>query len=223
MARQHSGKTAEPVDLALVLAIDTSGSVSDERLALQMRGYSDAFRRDELLGAIRAGRYGRIVATFVEWSDSDRQSQAVDWTVIDGPATARRFADAIMAALSPTPGWTSISGAIDYAAGLLANLRYAAERKVIDISGDGENNDGRPVRQARDAAVAAGITINGLPILEVEPTLDTYYREEVIGGPHAFLIVARDRAAFAAAVRDKLLVEIAGDGPFNSAARRLRA
>ena len=116
----------------------------------------------------------------------------------------------ILTALAPTPGWTSISGAIDYSIGLFARLGVAADRRVIDISGDGANNDGRPVDAARDAAMEVGITINGLPILEVEPDLDRYYRDHVIGGPQSFLVVARNEASFAAAVMDKLLAEVAG-------------
>lgn len=201
------------VDLALVLAIDTSGSVSEARLALQIKGYSDAFRQPGLARLIRSGRYGRILVTFVEWSDSGRQTQSVDWTLIDDHASAQGFAEAILAALAPTPGWTSISGAIDFAARLLAGLQVSADRRVIDISGDGSNNDGRPAEDARDAAVAAGLTINGLPILGAEAGIAGYYRDRVIGGPQAFLVVARDRGSFAAAVLNKLLVEIAGRAP----------
>lgn len=202
--------TPAAFDLALVLAVDTSGSVSEERLALQIRGYSDAFLQPGLVRLIRAGRHGRILATFVEWSDVGRQTQAVGWTPIDDMASARGFAEAILAAIAPTPGWTSISGAIDFSVRLLDGLRVSADRRVIDISGDGSNNDGRPAEVARDEAVAAGVTINGLPILGAEPGVDAYYRDHVIGGPQAFLVVARDHGSFAAAVREKLLAEIAG-------------
>ena len=115
--------------------------------------------------------------------------------------------------LRPLPGWTSISGAIDFCTGLLLSSGYVAQRRVIDISGDGANNDGRPVTDARDAAVAAGVPINGLPMLDVEPNLDTYYRENVIGGPDSFIVVAREAGAFGAAVLRKLLVEIASNEP----------
>jgi Protein of unknown function (DUF1194) len=198
------------VDLALVLAVDTSGSVSEERLTLQIRGYSDAFRQPGLAQLIRLGRHGRILTTFVEWSDSGRQTQSVGWTPIDDAVSAAWFADAILAAVAPTPGWTSISGAIDFSARLIAELQVSADRRVIDVSGDGSNNDGRPAEAARDAATAAGLTINGLPILGAEPGLDAYYRDHVIGGPQAFLVVARDLGSFATAVMEKLLVEIAG-------------
>lgn len=199
-----------PVDLALVLAIDASGSVSNERMALQIGGYVQAFRQPELVGAIQGGPNRRIAATFVMWSEFDRQYQSVPWTVMSDGLTASQFADAIAAATGPTPGWTSISGAIRFCARLFQRLHTEAGRKVIDISGDGANNDGPPPGPERDTAVSLGITINGLPILEVEPSLDDYYRSEVIGGRHAFLVVARDQGSFAAAVLQKLLVEVAG-------------
>ena len=173
------------VDVALVLAVDSSGSISEQRLAMQIQGYLDAIRHPSFIEAVRGGRRGRIGLTFVTWQD----------------------------ALRPLPGWTSISGAIDFCTGLLLNNGYIATRRVIDISGDGANNDGRPVTEARDAAVAAGVTINGLPIIEVEPNLEEYYRDNVIGGPGAFVVVARDSGAFGAAVLRKLLVEVAGIEP----------
>jgi hypothetical protein len=199
-----------PVDLALVLAIDTSGSVTEARIALQIGGYANAFTTPALLHAVREGRWGRIAATFVQWSDAGRQMQAVDWTLISDQPSALGFSRALTEAARPTPGWTSISGAIDYAVRLFARSGVAAARRVIDISGDGVNNDGRPVAQARDDAVAAGITINGLPILEVDPRLDRYYRDNVIGGRDAFIVTVRDTNDFAAAVLRKLLVEVAG-------------
>ena len=200
----------EALDLALVLAIDTSGSVSNERLAMQIGGYVQAFHEPDLVRAIQAGQHKKIVATFVMWGEYERQFQSVPWTIVFDQASAAGFADLVAHALGPTPGWTSISGAIRFSVHLLQTLNMPADRRVIDISGDGVNNDGPPPGQARDAAVAAGITINGLPILEVEPELDRYYRSEVIGGPHAFLKVARNRDSFSAAVLQKLLVEVAG-------------
>jgi hypothetical protein len=199
-----------PVDLALVPATDTSGSVSEARMALQIHGYASAFSTPRLLGAVRGGRLGRIAATFVQWSDVDRQTQAVDWTLISDQASARDFSRALIDAERPTPGWTSISGAIDYSARLFTRSGVVATRRVIDISGDGPNNDGRPVSEARDAAIAAGITINGLPILELEPQLDVYYRDTVIGGPDAFMVAVHNLNDFAGAVLRKLLVEVAG-------------
>jgi hypothetical protein len=201
------------VDVALVLAIDVSGSVSEDRLLLQRRGYIEAMRHPLLIDAVRAGTTGRIALTFVEWSEARRQTQAVGWQVVHDNSTAQRFASAIETAEHSMLGWTSISAAIDFAARLLAESGFVAARRVIDISGDGVNNDGRDVIAARDDAVAAGIIINGLPILEVEPRLDEYFRRNVIGGPGAFVMVARNRGDFAAAVLRKLLLEVAGIQP----------
>lgn len=200
------------LDLALVLAIDTSGSISNERLAMQVNGYAQAFREPDLVRAVQTGPRRRIAVTFVMWGEYERQYQAVPWTVITDQASALGFADAVVRALAPTPGWTSISGAIRFSAALFGSAPAGSDRRVIDISGDGSNNDGPPPAGARDAAVAEGITINGLPILEVEPELDRYYREEVIGGPSSFLVVARDRGSFATAVLRKLLAEVAETG-----------
>lgn len=197
------------VDVALVLAIDGSGSISKERLMLQIGGYMDALRHPAFIDAVRSGNHGRIALTFVEWTDARRQDQVVGWRLIETSADANTFAQSIQDAMLPLPGWTSISAAIDFSAKLFAHPGFVASRQVIDISGDGANNDGRPVTDARDAAVASGITINGLPIIEVEPNLEAYYRDNVIGGPDAFIVVARNSASFGEAVLRKLLVEVA--------------
>jgi hypothetical protein len=196
-----------------VLAVDSSGSISEQRLMMQIQGYLDALRHPLFIDAVRGGRHGRIALTFIEWTDARRQDQVVGWRLIEDETGAHAFAQAIHDALRPLPGWTSISAAIDFSVGLLLNSGFSAERRVIDISGDGANNDGRPVTEARDAAVAAGVTVNGLPIVEVEPELETYYRENVIGGPDAFVVVARDTGSFGEAVLRKLLVEVAGIKP----------
>jgi len=201
------------VDVALVLAVDSSGSISEQRLTMQIQGYLDALRHPLFIDAVRGGRHGRIGLTFVEWTDARRQDQIVGWRVIHDLETAQAFAKSVHDALRPLPGWTSISSAIDFSVGLLMNSGYMATRRVIDISGDGANNDGRPVTEARDAAVAAGVTINGLPIVEVEPDLEAYYRENVIGGPDSFVVVARDSGNFGEAILRKLLVEVAGIQP----------
>ncbi len=201
------------VDVALVLAVDSSGSISEQRLTMQIQGYLDSLRNRAFVEAVRGGRHGRIALTFVTWTDARRQDQVVPWRVIHDQNTAESFAKAVRDALRPVPGWTSISGAIDFCTGLLLTSGYIAARRVIDVSGDGANNDGRPVTDARDAAVAAGVTINGLPIIEVEPGLEAYYRENVIGGPDSFLVVARDTGSFAEAILRKLLVEVAGNAP----------
>jgi len=192
-----------------VLAIDTSGSVSTERLTLQIEGYARALATEAFISTVRGGLRGRIALTFVGWSTSDHQEQMVPWAVIDDELTAIGFVEDLLLAPRPIPGYTSISGAIDYSAGLIRRSGYHALRQVIDISGDGANNDGRPVTNARDDALAAGITINGLPIVEVEPGLDQYYRENVIGGLSAFTVVAQDLTSFADAVMRKLLTEVA--------------
>ncbi len=205
------------VDVALVLAVDSSGSISEERLTMQIQGYLDAIRHPSFIDAVRGGARGRIGLTFVTWTDARRQEQTVPWQVIDDAAAAERFCQGVQNALRPVPGWTSISGAIDFCARLLLSSGYVATRQVIDISGDGANNDGRPVTEARDAAVTAGIIINGLPIIEVEPNLEQYYRENVIGGPDAFIVVARDTGSFGVAILRKLLVEVAGIAPAGKA------
>ena len=201
------------VDVALVLAVDSSGSISEQRLMMQIQGYLDALRHPSFTQAVQGGRHGRIALTFVEWTDARRQDQVVGWTVIEDEASAHSFATTVQTALRPLPGWTSISAAIDYSVGLLLSSGFITTRRVIDISGDGANNDGRPVTEARDAAIAAGVTNNGLPIVEVEPDLEAYYRDNVIGGPDSFIVVARDSGNFGEAILRKLLVEIAGIRP----------
>jgi len=202
------------VDVQLVLAVDTSGSVNQARFDLQMRGYAAAFRDPRILQAIRGGKTQSIAITMVQWSDPSAQVQVVPWTRINDEASA----GAVAALIDETPrrlsgGGTSISGAIDYAMKLFPEAPFQGLRRAIDISGDGSNNSGRPAARARDEAVAAGATINGLPILELEPNLDHYFRDNVIGGPGAFMIVADRFDNFADAILKKLIIEIvAKDG-----------
>src|SRR5258706_2164468 len=210
---------AEAVDLALVLAIDVSRSIDDVEAALQRQGYIAALTNPKVVQAIQSGAIGRIALTYVEWAGVDYQQTVVPWTTIAGRQDAEAVAAAILAAPHRSVSWTSISGAIDYSRRLLANSGYEAGRHVIDVSGDGRNNSGRPAELARDDAVAEGITINGLPILNdranfgrpPEADLDLYYEHAVIGGPGALLILARDFNAFGAAILSKLIKEIAGD------------
>jgi len=204
---------ARTVDLALVLAVDVSGSVNGERYELQRQGYAKAFASPEVLGAIAAGPNHAILVTLVEWSGADHQQQTIGWTLIDGPSAAAAFGSAVAEAPRAFADWTSISGAIDYAAKLLAALDAEATRKVIDVSGDGINNNGRDLAVARRDALNVGLTINGLPILWDYPELDSYYRENVIGGPGAFAAVAHDFGDFGDALLGKLLREIAGSSP----------
>ena len=203
------GPTAA-VDLALVLAIDTSGSVSNDRMTLQIHGCAHAFQNPEVAAAVRTGHHGRIAVTFVQWSGKDRQDQVIDWTLIEDKPSAQSFAAAIMRSDRSIPGATSIGGAIDFSVKLINQSGYRTARCVIDISGDGRDNDGdRDVTVARDDAVATGITINGLPILGVEEELDLYYQQNVIGGRDSFMIAADDFESFGKAILQKLVREIA--------------
>jgi Protein of unknown function (DUF1194) len=220
-----------PVDLELVLAVDISGSVDEVEARLQREGYIAALRHPHVIQAIQGGMFGRIAVTYIEWAGDHYQRTMLDWTVIEDAASASEFADALAETPLMTAHWTSLSGAIDYAATLFEGNGLKGFRQVIDISGDGYNNRGRPVEFARDEAVAAGITINGLPIVNDRPNpwggrppvdLDLYYEERVIGGPGAFIVVAEDYTAFASAIFSKLLLEIAGEAPQRSLAAAWR-
>jgi Protein of unknown function (DUF1194) len=198
------------VDLQLVLAVDASGSVNARRFELQKLGYAAAFRNPKVLNAIRSGMLQAISVTMIQWTGPRLQVHVVPWMVVKDAASA----EALAAAIETTPrrlfgGGTSISGAIDYSRLILAQSPYSASRRTIDVSGDGANNIGRPAPLARDEAVRDGITINGLPILSVEPDLDTYYFENVIGGPGAIMIPAENYESFAEAILKKLIIEIA--------------
>lgn len=202
--------TERPVDLLLVLAVDASGSVDTRRFELQRRGYAEAFANPRVLRAIRAGPLQAIAVTMFQWTGPSLQARILDWTVIADAADADRVATAI--ATTPRQlfgGGTSLSGAMDYALRLFPDSPFAGERHVIDVSGDGANNVGRPAALARDAAVAAGIVINGLPILALEPNLDTYYRDNVIGGPGSFVVPVDSFENFGDAILSKLISEIA--------------
>jgi hypothetical protein len=207
----HTAAGTPGIDLELVLAVDASGSVSGPRFELQKQGYIEAFRHPQVLRAIRSGPAQAISATMVQWTGPQLQYQVVGWKRIASAADAEAFAAAIERAPRQLfSGGTSISGAIDYGVRLFLESGYKSARQVIDISGDGGNNRGRPVVVARNEAVARGIAINGLPILELEPGLDRYYQENVIGGPGAFVIAAQTYETFAAAILKKLIIEIAG-------------
>jgi hypothetical protein len=210
------------VSVALVLAVDCSFSVSNDRFELQKRGYAAAFRNPRVLNAIRSLGTRSIAVTMFQWTGPLLHVVVADWALIKDQASANAFADTIAA--SPRRlfrGGTSISGAIDYARVLFAQNPYKGARRVIDISGDGSNNSGRLVTTARDEAVADGIGINGLPILTVEPGLDQYYHDNVIGGPGAFMIPVANYDSFADAILRKLINEIAATEP--DAGQRLRA
>ncbi len=218
VAARPGVRAAVAVDLELVLAVDVSGSVDYEEGRLQRQGYVAAIVDPKVVAAIRSGILGRIAVSYFEWSGEARQRLVVDWTLIDGEASARAFAIKLFNTPLVIGRFTSISGAIGTAMALFAVSDFEGTRRVIDISGDGPNNVGGLVTGARDAAVAAGLIINGLPIINDRPNimgypnlpgLDRYYRKCVIGGPGAFIVVARDRTAFAAAIRRKMILEIA--------------
>ena len=209
--------TAEPVDAELVLAADGSGSIDDDEFRTQREGYARAITHPDVLAAIQSGVVGRIALAYVEWGGPASQHTIVDWMVIHDAASARAFAEKLVAAPRAARGYNSISGAIDYAAEMIDGNAYAGLKKVIDVSGDGPNIGGRPVQFARDDAVRAGITINALVVQRPgggylgpsgEP-LAEHYENDVIGGPSAFVVTVQSRSEFALAVRRKLILEIA--------------
>lgn len=214
----------EPVDVELILAVDVSRSVDPEEQELQMRGYAAAFRDPKLTAGIARGSIGAISCMMFTWSDWHIQELMVPWMKIDSAESAEGFARAIDAAPRRTWLYTSISGAIDHAMKQFGQGGYEGMRRVIDISGDGVNNSGRPLAEARAEALAQGVVINGLPVLDktppppqfaaMHPPLDDYYRDEVIGGPGAFVMVAEGFDSFEEAARRKIIREIAShEGP----------
>lgn len=215
---------AEQVDLLLVLAADVSRSVDNAKFQLQREGYAAAISDPRVLDAIRSGRNGRVGLTFVEWSGAGSQRVLIDWTTIGDAETARGFGDRLLEAPRSFADRTSISGAIEFAMGQLARAPYESARRTIDVSGDGTNNAGRDVTLARDEAVAQGITINGLVILSETPLawnpdhtnppggLQNYYRNNVIGGPGAFVLVAENFNSFGQAIVKKMIAEVAQAG-----------
>jgi hypothetical protein len=201
-----------------------------QKFELQRSGYAAAFSNPRLIAAIRGGPSGRIAAAFVEWSGIFQQKVVIDWTVISNDETARQFGARIMEAPRAfSKNSTSISAGIDFAMAQLDRAPYDARRRVIDVSGDGDNNTGRDVTAARNEAVAKGITINGLVILTQRQTspnpehtnehtnprggLANYYRDNVIGGPGAFVMVAENYSSFGDALVKKLIAEIAQAPP----------
>jgi hypothetical protein len=214
-------RTAEPVDLLLVLAADVSRSIDGTKFQLQREGYASALSDPRVLNAIKSGFNGRIAVSLVEWSGQSSQKVVIDWMVIDGAQAAQQFGDRLLETPRSFADRTSISGGIDFAMTQLARAPYAAKRQTIDVSGDGTNNSGRDVRAARDDALKLGITINGLVILSEHPLpwnpehtnppggLANYYRANVMGGPGAFVMEAKDFQAFGQAIINKLIAEIA--------------
>jgi hypothetical protein len=214
-------ETVPSVDVELILAVDVSYSMDMDELAIQREGYAQAIVSKEFLQALKTGPNGKISVTYFEWAASSDQKIIIPWRVIDGPESA----DAVAAEIMKTPirraSRTSISGAINFAMPLFEENPFRGLRRVIDISGDGPNNNGVPVTGARDAALEKGITINGLPIMVKEPSystmdidnLDFYYEDCVIGGPGAFVVSIKDREKFKEAIRTKLVLEVANLQP----------
>ncbi|MET0679234.1 MAG: DUF1194 domain-containing protein [Bradyrhizobium sp.] len=220
--RQAAAKGADPtVDVELVLAVDVSYSMDMDELALQREGYAQAIISKEFLQALKSGPNGRIAVTYFEWAASTDQKIIIPWRVIDGPETADAVANEIVKTPIRRASRTSISGAINFALPLFEENPHRGLRRVIDISGDGPNNNGMPVTLARDAAVEKGVIINGLPIMVKEPSystmdidnLDAYYEDCVIGGPGSFVVTIKERDKFKEAIRTKLLLEVAGRTP----------
>ena len=218
--RQLAQKEAS-VDVELVLAVDVSYSMDMDELAIQREGYAQAIVSKEFLQALKSGPHGKIAVTYFEWAASTDQKIIIPWRLIDGPETADAVANEIMKTPIRRASRTSISGAINFAMPLFDENPYRGLRRVIDISGDGPNNNGAPVVVARDAAVEKGVVINGLPIMVKEPSystmdidnLDSYYEDCVIGGPGSFVVTIKDRDKFKEAIRTKLLLEVAGRTP----------
>jgi hypothetical protein len=209
------------VDVELVIAVDVSYSMDPDELAVQREGYAQAIVSKEFLQAIKTGPNSKLAVTYFEWSASSDQKIIIPWRVIEGPESADAVANEIMKAPVRRGSRTSISGAINFAMPLFGENPNHGLRRVIDISGDGPNNNGAPVADARAAALEKGITINGLPIMVKEPSystmdidnLDWYYEDCVIGGPGSFVVSIKDRDNFKEAMRTKLIFEVAGRTP----------
>jgi hypothetical protein len=226
--------TAGQVDLLLVLAADVSRSIDAGKFQLQREGYAAAISDPRVLQTISGGLNGRIGVTFIEWSGIGNQKIVIDWTAISDADSAKSFGDRLLEAPRSFADRTSISGGIEFAMMQLAIAPFESARKTIDVSGDGTNNAGRDVTEARDEAVSRGITINGLVILSEHPMswnpdhtnppggLDNYYRNNVVGGPRAFVLVARDFDSFGEAIINKMIAEVSQAHqvlPFQASAR----
>jgi hypothetical protein len=219
--RSAAAEDKPSVDVELILAVDVSYSMDLDELAVQREGYAQAINSKEFLQALKTGPTGKIAVTYFEWAASNDQKIIIPWRVIDGPETADAVSHEIMKTPIRRASRTSISGAINFAVPLFDENPNHGLRRVIDVSGDGANNNGAPVTGARDAALAKGIVINGLPIMVKEPSystmdidnLDFYYEDCVIGGPGSFVVSIKDREKFKEAIRSKLLLEVASRPP----------
>jgi hypothetical protein len=219
---QFAQKAADAqVDLELVLAVDVSYSMDLEELAIQREGYAEAVTSPDFLKALKSGPHGRVAVTYFEWAAAHDQKIIIPWRIIDGPESADAVAAEIMKAPLRRASRTSISGAINFGMQVLSENPYKGLRRVLDISGDGPNNNGEPVQIARDAALEKGIIINGLPVMVKQASyatmdiekLDYYCEDCVIGGPGSFVIPIKEKDKFKEAIRTKLVLEVAGLQP----------
>ena len=214
-------RAADPVDLLLVLAADVSRSVDHAKFKLQREGYAAAIANPQVLEAISSGMHRRIAVCFVEWSGSSSQKLLIEWMIIDDAAAARAFGDRLLEAPRAFADRTSISAGLEFSMAQLERAPFPAARRTIDVSGDGTNNSGRDVALVRDEVVGKGVTVNGLVILSERAIpwnpehtnppggLANYYRDNVMGGPGSFVMVAQDFNAFGQAIVKKLIAEIA--------------
>jgi hypothetical protein len=224
-------RAAEPVDLVLVLVSDVSRSVDDSEFRMEKDGYAAAFNDPRVLAAIKGGPIGAIAVAYIEFAGSYEVRTVLDWRVIRDPASAKAATEALVAAPRSFWGRTSISAGIDRAMQLISENPYEAQRRVIDVAGDGTNNSGREPTAARDDAVAAGVTVNGLAIINENPVsytfahvqppggLTNWYQENVTGGPASFVVEVRSFEAFGEAMTRKLINEIAGTLPAKALAQ----
>ncbi len=227
-AGARPARAATAVDLLLVMAVDISRSVDDEEAQLQRDGYRMALTDPEVLAAMTGGPNGAVAVAYVEWASYQYQRLVVPWTRIAGAGDATAWSDALGRSPHESITWTSLSGALLFSRKTLSECPFESDRKVIDVSGDGRNNNGPEPEEIRDQLVSEGVTINGLPILNLHPRfgrieygLEEYYRNSVIGGAGAFLILAKDFADFGKAIRRKLIQEIAGRAPLPADGARL--
>jgi hypothetical protein len=225
LALATPSRAEESVDLLLVLASDVSRSVDTRKFQLQREGYAAALSNPKVIDAIRSGPHGRIAICFLEWSGVTSQKVVIDWTIVSDAASARKIGDQLIELPRAFADRTSISAGIEFAMSALERAPFRGVRRTIDVSGDGTNNSGRDVTLARDEALAKGVTINGLVILSDSPLpwnpehtnppggLDGYYRNNVVGGAGAFVMVAENHNSFGQAIVKKMIAEIAFNPP----------
>jgi uncharacterized protein DUF1194 len=216
-----AARAAEQVDLLLVLASDVSRSVDTRKFELQRQGYAAALSNPRVIDAIKSGPHGRIAICFLEWSGATSQKLVIDWTIVSDLASARKIGDQLLELPRSFADRTSIAAGLEFSLLQLSNAPFEAPRRTIDVSGDGTNNSGRDIASVRDEVLARGITINGLVILSDTPLpwnpehtnppggLDGYYRNNVVGGPGAFVMVAENHDSFGQAIVKKMIAEIA--------------